>query len=487
VLLTRDDGAGLPEPTTAVRGPALQLIDPASSTLTSTITLLDAADDVVATDDAVWAIDSTAGTVTRFDTRTLEQAKVTPGPLRAEGIGVGFDSVWTTANQPRQAAAPEDSRGRGLTVGLTALDPTTLARRDVQVREYPHSFLDDVAASEKHLWATDAANLTVERVDPRTGRVDRLQLPGVPIALASFGTDVWVAQPRALSRIDASTGRLIATAPLPFSPSAIAADVHGVWLADRKHDAVRLYDPRKRRLVRIAVGDGPLDVAAGQSSVWVVNGGDGTVTRIDPRARTVASTVETGANPVAAAVGADGVWVAVRGTSAGPLASHPRVFVFGPALLEFRGLLPGRPGERCDFGLPSRDCILVSAGAMRALDGTEATWVDAARERRVRGGSITCHGTTYNGPVTSDIRGNAGKSIVQVDGWGSAILLFDRSQAVFPGMTLTLPGGPDCAEFVGRWVGVNGRLAGLRGTWGPPVSKLPPGNFGGVELFGPPS
>ena len=62
----------------------------------------------------------------------------------------------------------------------------------------------------------------------------------------------------------------------------------------------------------IAVGDGPVDVAAGDDAVWVVNSLDGTVSRIDPATNDVVATVEVGNDPRRVAVGDDEVWVTVR-------------------------------------------------------------------------------------------------------------------------------------------------------------------------------
>jgi hypothetical protein len=117
-----------------------------ASSLASTVKLLDAADDVAVTDDAVWLVDSTGGTITRFDPETLTQSKTSLEHLQAEGIGAGLDRIWVTANQPRSAVPPRDRRGTGLVVSLAELDAESLAAREITVREYPHAFLDEVVA-----------------------------------------------------------------------------------------------------------------------------------------------------------------------------------------------------------------------------------------------------------------------------------------------------------------------------------------------------
>jgi class 3 adenylate cyclase/streptogramin lyase len=59
---------------------------------------------------------------------------------------------------------------------------------------------------------------------------------------------------------------------------------------------------------RIPVGNSPGSIAFGDGSVWVSNGADGTVTRIDPATRRTVTIDVTTVGPLA--IGRDGVWVA---------------------------------------------------------------------------------------------------------------------------------------------------------------------------------
>ena len=61
----------------------------------------------------------------------------------------------------------------------------------------------------------------------------------------------------------------------------------------------------------IDVGDRPTAVAIGVGYVWITNGGDSTVSRVDPRATAVAGPpIPVGRGPVDLAVAKGAVWTA---------------------------------------------------------------------------------------------------------------------------------------------------------------------------------
>jgi len=124
---------------------------------------------------------------------------------------------------------------------------------------------------------------------------------------------VWVTgdalDPR-LFRLDPTTAMPTATVGLPFVPSAVAADAHGVWVTEQLDDAVARIDPASNRIVqRIKVGREPMALAIGPNAVWVANALDDTVSRIDTRTNRVTATVPFGAVPSAIAADGKSVWV----------------------------------------------------------------------------------------------------------------------------------------------------------------------------------
>ena len=63
--------------------------------------------------------------------------------------------------------------------------------------------------------------------------------------------------------------------------------------------------------MRIPVGRSPRGVAYGAGVVWIADGGDGTVKRIDPRSGKVQATIHVGNSPSGIAVAEGLVWVSV--------------------------------------------------------------------------------------------------------------------------------------------------------------------------------
>jgi streptogramin lyase len=179
-----------------------------------------------------------------------------------------------------------------------------------------------ISAGEGSVWVVSASILT--RVDPASGEVtDEIALGGFGSALAVGGGAVWVVvDNRELVRVDAATGEaadeaidvpdalgvavgggsawvvsgsgdvtridldsLGATAAPARVRGAvgIAAGEGGVWVTSLDRSVTRI-DPATGEIVGDAmqVGDEPASVTVGEGAVWVANGGDGTVTRIEP-------------------------------------------------------------------------------------------------------------------------------------------------------------------------------------------------------------
>lgn len=97
--------------------------------------------------------------------------------------------------------------------------------------------------------------------------------------------------------------------------AAVAIPIFALGRGDGGQSAVvspnslAVIDPSSNTIVdTIDVGTGPSRVAVGEGAVWVLNGGDLTVSRINPEAKTV-TTIGTGTTPSDLAVGGGSVWL----------------------------------------------------------------------------------------------------------------------------------------------------------------------------------
>ena len=85
-------------------------------------------------------------------------------------------------------------------------------------------------------------------------------------------------------------------------------------------------NPRTNRVVAtIPAGHSPGPLAAGEGAVWVLNRGDGSVTRIDPDINAPAATIETDASGSGSDIDAGGGRVWVRGSRTLLSVIHPKL------------------------------------------------------------------------------------------------------------------------------------------------------------------
>jgi streptogramin lyase len=147
----------------------------------------------------------------------------------------------------------------------------------------------DLAYGHGSLWVTVGASpATVVRVDPKTKRTI-----GRPIVVAparAFGSTygsgkLWVTgfDDESLARVDPATGRVDR---VKLGGNAVGVVVSGgsVWVALRDKGLVVRVDPRRMRVVHATrVGKDSAYLAVAGGLIWAVNQSDGTVTRIDER------------------------------------------------------------------------------------------------------------------------------------------------------------------------------------------------------------
>jgi YVTN family beta-propeller protein len=252
-----------------------------------------------------------------------------------------------TADREESVAEESVAAIASNSLGLISLKAGTLVGQvPLEVRS------GQVAAGEGAVWAVDAEQGSVARVDPATHRVQKIPVGRDPAGVAAGGGAVWVATSgersvswinpstntvvkrvpvgngptgialgegavwvansldNSVSRINADTGRVVTTIPgVGGTPSGVAAGLGAVWVSNASDGTVSRISPSSNAVVRpISVGNGPRAIAVGAGAVWVANTLDGTVMRIDPARDSVVATVEVGDGPSAVAVSPDAVW-----------------------------------------------------------------------------------------------------------------------------------------------------------------------------------
>jgi peptide/nickel transport system substrate-binding protein len=113
--------------------------------------------------------------------------------------------------------------------------------------------------------------------------------------------------------VDAATGRLVSSTPLPEAPGSVADGGGSLWVATPGAQQVSALDPGSGAIVdpHIPVSGSPGSVVSGGGAIWVASAVGSTVTRIDPATDSVTQTISlAGANLDAITYGAGRVWVA---------------------------------------------------------------------------------------------------------------------------------------------------------------------------------
>jgi YVTN family beta-propeller protein len=111
--------------------------------------------------------------------------------------------------------------------------------------------------------------------------------------------------------LDPVTGRAGVSVEVGSAPAGIASEAGRVWVTNGADGTVTRIDAAGGHVDQtLRVGSSPAGIAAGAGAIWVANSLDGSVSRIDPRAGEVVQTIQLGRRPVALSYGAGAVWVA---------------------------------------------------------------------------------------------------------------------------------------------------------------------------------
>jgi class 3 adenylate cyclase len=142
---------------------------------------------------------------------------------------------------------------------------------------------------------------SVGHIDPASDTLDRaIPVPAGPAALASHGTELWVASADAesVTRIDEQTGNQT-TIPVGGHPTAIVADAKGAWVAELANRKLQRVDSQFGH-VTLTIGVAAAALALGPDGLYDTVGG-ATVERRDRATGALVAkrSLDLGAGPLA--------------------------------------------------------------------------------------------------------------------------------------------------------------------------------------------
>jgi YVTN family beta-propeller protein len=309
-------------------------------------------DGLASDDGTVWAVSSTANTLSRVNPATravVQQIPVGSAPAAVTVTSSG--NVWVA------------NSGDGTVWRINAAAGAVVQR--IPVGNVPVA----IASGPSGIWVANQGDNTVNRIDPVTGAVTRT----VPVGLAPDGiavgwNAVWVANggDGTVTRIDPATGTVSGPVYVGAGPAGIAITPAAVWVANSLDLTVSKLDPATGRVTAtIGVGDGPRAIAAGPGGVWVADEFDATLARIDPATGQVVSKTFLGSSPQGLAIAGSSVWVA-----AGPFAAASHR---GGTLTVVTSSLP-QPDPVVAYGvadLPALSAVYDGLVALRKSGGTQ--------------------------------------------------------------------------------------------------------------------
>ena len=163
----------------------------------------------------------------------------------------------------------------------------------------------DVAYAFGSVWASNNFDGSVSRINPATNRVVKtIKTGGQPSNFAVAADALWVGSNATsgqdVFRIDPATNTSTAVHVGHDSPSGIVTSADAVWTANGGDDTVTRIDPSTKAVVAtLKVGSKPAQgAAAPNGTIWIPNFNDNTISVIDPKTNAVVATIKTGKGPV---------------------------------------------------------------------------------------------------------------------------------------------------------------------------------------------
>jgi ABC-type transport system substrate-binding protein/DNA-binding SARP family transcriptional activator len=292
LALLMGGSSGSRGPASLVAGPdTVGIIDGGQGVLSGVVTGAGRPGGVAYGAGAAWVSDTTDDQLIRVD-RAGQVVDRIPVGRAPGGVTVGDGEVWV-ANQS-DGTISEVNPAAGTVVATIGVgngpDAVTFGYRSVWVANATDATLSRIdpgsghvlaaiplgaspaglAAGERGIWVTSPESGQLLLVDPRTNRVSHDFPVGVsPGGVAVGAGSVWVSLPGgAVARVDPVTGRA-QKIRVGGSPAGIAYAHGAVWVADSQGGSVSRINPQTGSVRSIYVGNEPTTLAAAGSNVLV--------------------------------------------------------------------------------------------------------------------------------------------------------------------------------------------------------------------------
>ncbi|MBJ7600143.1 hypothetical protein [Candidatus Nephthysia bennettiae] len=258
---------------------------------------------------------STSGLPAERDIGTTGALKINAAPCPDWAL-VAFGSLWVSGVEPGLARY---DAATGQRIGGLSIQNVCLA-------------MDSGFGS---VWAASCTpgRPTLSRVDAKTGRlVATIELTqGAPARESSVGAGeggIWLLSngaPKHLIILDPNSNKVLGEVPVPVDAAAVRAGLGAVWVTTSSPGSLVRLDPRSGKVIAtIPVGGGARFLALSTSAVWVMNQEDGTVSRVEPESNRVVATIRVSSSPIQGGditASDDAVWVRVSDVLAARI--HP--------------------------------------------------------------------------------------------------------------------------------------------------------------------
>lgn len=188
---------------------------------------------------------------------------------------------------------------------LQLVDVTTLEVTSTAIGGAPVAVS---AGVEGEIWAADAGGV----VSTSVGGVSRsFDVGGTLVDVVADGDGAWVADLETSRVVHVTrSGVVDADHAVPDGVVRLALGGGRLWVTGRDHTVTPVDLAAGQVLSPVSVGNGPIGVVVTTDAVWVANGDDGTVSRLDPATGArLGPDVRVGGGPVALAALGDSVWV----------------------------------------------------------------------------------------------------------------------------------------------------------------------------------